>query len=345
MPHPRPFKMSRRQCLVIGAAGLAASGTGWAQRRPRHDPRVAAPFVNPSDFVKNALQLHFLPAAQAFARSSNALRDPLAQGCAALPLLRERWLAALLDWERLAAVAVGPLIERRSARTIDFWPTRQAMIDAAVAVAPPDIKSLERIGAPAKGLPAIEHLLWQRQPDAAQCTYAALLAQECAAEAQTILAGFQALAAREWEDEAALPVLHDWVGQAVGGLEQLRWKKIGKPARGGRKTDWPRFASGATRASLQATWDGLEDFLRGPLSGETQGSITGLLRGRGHLAIADTLDAQADRAHAAVVAADPAKPASMAAAQKAVAQVKSTLEDKAAAAMQIMVGFSDADGD
>jgi predicted lipoprotein len=306
---------------------------------------VAAPFVNPSDFVKNALQLHFLPAAQAFVASSSALRDQLAQGCAALPAAREGWLAALLDWERLAAVAVGPLIERRSARIVDFWPTRPAMVDAAVAAAPADVKALERLGAPAKGLPAIEYLLWQRQPDAAQCAYAALLAQECAAEAQAILAGFKTLAARAWEDEEALPVLHDWVGQAVGGLEQLRWKKIGKPARGGRKTDWPRFASGATRASWQATWDGLEDFLRGPVSGETQGSVTGLLRGRGHLAIADALDTAADRAHASVDAADPAKPGSIAAAQKAVAQTKSILEDKAATAMQIMVGFSDADGD
>ena len=340
----RALSISRRQWLTLTGAMLAG-GSAFALSRPKHDPRVAAPFVNPSDFVKNALQLHFLPAAQAFAASSNALREQLAQGCASLPAARERWLAALLDWERLSAVAVGPLIERRSARTVDFWPTRPAMVDGAVAAAPADVKSLERVGAPAKGLPAIEYLLWPKQPDAAQCAYAALLAQECAVEGQAILAGFKALAAREWEDEAALPVLHDWVGQAVGGLEQLRWKKIGKPARGGRKTDWPRFASGATRASWQASWDGIENFLRGPVSGETQGSITGLLRGRGHLGIADALDAAAERAHTSIAAADPAKPASIAAAQKAVALTKSVLEDKAAAAMQIMVGFSDADGD
>jgi len=342
--------------MVACAAALAGT-PGWAQSRRQRKQRAAWPYVYPSDFVRNALQLHFVPAAQAFANTSAALRDQLAQGCAAsptaspatspaaLPAARERWLAALLDWERLAAVAVGPLIERRSARTVDFWPTRPAMVNAAVAAAPADLVALERIGAPAKGLPAIEYLLWQAQPDAVQCSYAALLAQECAAEAQTILAAFQALTQREWTTDTALPVLQDWIGQAVGGLEQLRWKKIGKPARGGRKTDWPRFASGATRASWQATWDGLENFLRGPETDETYSGVTGLLRGRGDLAIADALDAAAERAHASVLAADPAKPATIATAQKAVAQTKSVLEDKAAAAMQIMVGFSDADGD
>ncbi|WP_157900255.1 imelysin family protein [Rhodoferax koreensis] len=306
---------------------------------------MAWPFVYPADFVRNALQAHFLPAAEAFAASSAALSDQLAPGCAPLPAARERWRAALLAWERLAAVAVGPLIERRSARTVDFWPTRAAMVDAAVAAAPADLTALERIGAPAKGLPAIEYLLWQTQPDAAQCSYAALLAQECAAEAKAILAAFHDMARREWTTDTALPVLQDWIGQAVGGLEQLRWKRIGKPARGGRKTDWPRFASGTTRASWQATWNGLEDFVRGPENNEAFTGVTGLLRGRGDIDIGDELEASAERTHASVFAADPAKPASISSAQKAVAQTKSVLEDKAAAAMQIMVGFSDADGD
>lgn len=343
MNHPQ---LSRRRWLALaaGAAALATTPAGAQGRRPRKQ-RVAWPFVYPADFVRNALQVHFLPAAEAFDRSISALRDLLMPGCVPLPKAREHWLAALLDWERLAAVAVGPLIERRSARTVDFWPTRPAMVDAAVAAAPAEVKALERIGAPAKGLPAIEYVLWQAQPDTAQCRYAALLAQECAAEAQIILAAFQAMAQRDWTTDTALPVLQEWIGQAVGGLEQLRWKKIGKPARGGRKSDWPRFASGATRASWQATWGALEDFLRGPENNEAFTGVTGLLRGRGDLEIGDQLDASAERTHGTVAKADPARPASIAAAQKAVAQTKSVLEDKAAAAMQIMVGFSDADGD
>ena len=337
---------SRRHWLHLAAAcALLASAPLAAQTRRKPRQRVAWPFVYPADFVRGALQVHFIPAAQAFAQSSAALRDQLSAGCSGLTAARERWRAALLDWERLAAVAVGPLIERRSARTVDFWPTRPAMVNEAVAAAPADAKALERVGAPAKGLPAIEYLLWQPRPDAAQCRYAALLAEECAAEAAALLAGFQALAQREWTTDTALPLLQDWIGQAVGGLEQLRWKKIGKPARGGRKTDWPRATSGATRAGWQATWNSLEDFLRGSETDEAFSGVTGLLRGRGDLAIADGLDAVAERTHAAIKTADPARPATTAAAQKAVAQTKSVLEDKAATAMQIMVGFSDADGD
>jgi hypothetical protein len=338
--------ISRRHWLHYTAASFALAGLPVsAQVRRKLRQRVAWPFVYPADFVRGALQVHFIPAAQAFATSSAALSDQFAQGCGNVAAARQHWQAALLDWERLAAVAVGPLIERRAARTVDFWPTRPAMVNEAVAAAPGDVQALERVGAPAKGLPAIEYLLWQPRLDAAQCGYASLMAQECAAEAQALLAGFKALGQREWTTETALPLLQDWIGQAVGGLEQLRWKKIGKPARGGRKSDWPRFASGATRASWQATWQGLEDFLRGSQTDEAFSGVTGLLRGRGDEAIADELDAVADRAHAGIAAADPAKPATTAAAQKAVAQTKSVLEDKAAAAMQIMVGFSDADGD
>lgn len=351
----------RRAALALPAgfvlsAGLSstalvpafAQAPGAARRRPPHDPKVAAPFLMPSQFVRNALALHFVPAAQAFEKSAAALATQLASSCETPDghaAARELWRAALLDWERLSAVAVGPLIDRRSARAIDFWPTRPAMIETAVRGQPADLAALQRIGTPAKGLPALEWLLWQNKREAAHCAYAALLARECEAEAKALREAFEALAAREWEDEDALPVLHDWIGQTVGGLEQLRWKKMGKPAHSGRKNDFPRALSGSTRAAWQAGWDSLERMLLGPAGGSDQGSLDGLLRGRGHLALSADLERATVRAGAAVAAADPARPATVTAATQALGRNKALVEDKAAGALQITVGFSDADGD
>jgi predicted lipoprotein len=364
-PQDIPHDENRRQWLRLGGLAplallslvappaallpmAALAATPASPKRPPHDPKVAAPFVTPSQFVRGALALHFVPAAGAFEQSSAALAAHLAGACRTaegLQAARALWRTAMLDWERLAAVAVGPLIDHRAARTLDFWPTRPPMIEAAVRAQPTGLTALERVGAPAKGLPALEWLLWQPRMDDAQCAYAALLARECEAQAQALRAGFDALAQKDWDDESALPVLHDWIGQAVGGLEQLRWKKIGKPARSGRKGDWPRAASGQTRAAWQAHWEGLEQILLGTVKGEEQGSLNGLLRGRGYLGVSGQLERAAAGAAAAVAAADPARPATLAAAQQALARTKAVIEDQAAEALQITVGFSDADGD
>jgi uncharacterized protein len=330
------------------ALGAAAQARAQKPQRPRHDPRVAAPFLTPSQYVRGALALHFVPAAQSFERSAQALAAHLGNACASADGLiagRTLWRTAMLGWERLSAVAVGPVVDRRAARALDFWPTRPAMIEAAVRAQPATPTDLERIGAPAKGLPALEWLLWQPRLDGAACAYAALLARDCATEAAALREGFDKLAQREWDDEAALPVMHDWIGQTVGGLEQLRWKKIGKPARAARKNEWPRATSGQTRAAWAAHWEGVEQLLLGSPTGDEQGSVNGLLRGRGHLAISAQLERATARAASAITAADPARPATLATAQQALARNKAVVEDKAAGALQITVGFSDADGD
>ncbi|WP_295955327.1 imelysin family protein [Rhodoferax sp.] len=238
--------IDRRQWLALGL-GTLCSAAGAAPL----PQRIASPAITQTDWVRNALRLHFVPAAQAFAQSSAALRDTLTTGCNPATA-RPAWRAAMLDWERLSAVSVGPLLERRSTRSIDFWPTRPAMVLAAAPNPPQTAAALDDLGAPAKGLPALEWLLWQATPDAAQCAYAAALAQGCAAEGQALLADFQSLAARTWTPDTALVAFNEWFSQAVGGLEQLRWKKMGKPARSGRASDWPRATSSGTRAAWQA---------------------------------------------------------------------------------------------
>nr|WP_315430068.1 imelysin family protein [uncultured Albidiferax sp.] len=333
------FLIDRRRWLLLGAGVLCHAA--WAAPLP---PRIASPSLTQSDFVRNGLQLHFVPAAQAFAQSTAALRDRLADGCSLQPA-RAAWRTAMLDWERLSAVSVGPLLERRSARTLDFWPTRPAMVSAAVQAPPADAAAVEQLGAPAKGLPALEWLLWQRAPDAAQCAFAALLAEACAVEAQAILADFQALARQNWTPETALTVFHEWFSQAVGGFEQLRWKKMGKPARSGRASDWPRATSGNTRAAWQAAWGGLQHFLVGTGRTQEQGSLNGYLAGDNQLDLSAQLESAVAQLHTRMQAADPVRGTAVTAAMQALAKTKQLMEDKIAPELKTMVGFSESDGD
>ena len=332
-------RLNRRDWLAFGLGALcsAAGAAGLPTR-------IASPAITQTDWVRNTLRLHFVPAAQAFARSSAALADLLASG-GKLPAARSAWRTALLDWERLNAVAVGPLIERRSARSIDFWPTRPAMVAAAVPNPPLTAAALDDLGAPAKGLPALEWLLWQAAPDTAQLAFATALAQGCAAEGRALLADFEALAARAWTPDTALAAFNEWFSQAVGGLEQLRWKKMGKPARSGRASDWPRATSGSTRAAWQAHWTGLQNFLVGTGRSQEQGSLNGYLAGENQLALSAQLEAAVALLHTRVPAADPTRPATVTAAMQALAQAKKLLEDTIAPELKTMVGFSESDGD
>jgi hypothetical protein len=65
----------RRDCLALGFGALcsAAGAAGLPAR-------IASPAITQTDWVRNALRLHFVPAAQAFARSSAALHQVLASG-------------------------------------------------------------------------------------------------------------------------------------------------------------------------------------------------------------------------------------------------------------------------
>jgi hypothetical protein len=64
---------------------------------------------------------------------------------------------------------------------------------------------MERIGAPAKGLPALEWLLWTQPvaPSSPACRYAAEVAADIAREAAALAAAFDALAAQDWDEARA----------------------------------------------------------------------------------------------------------------------------------------------
>jgi hypothetical protein len=282
--------------------------------------------------------------AEAFARESGrlvpalqALCDaPGAEGEAALGRAREQWLATLFCWERLSTVAIGPLLTRRSQRQIDFLPTRPRLIEKALKAAPADAAAMERIGTPAKGLPALEWLLWVKtiQPASPACGYAVLVAEEIEREAAALAAAPLALEPGE--------LLNQW----IGGIERLRWSNMELPARvalnggGGQAPDFPRRASDATAASWAAQWASLRDWA---VAGAD--SLESALRLRGQGETADALARAVAEADAAMRGlSDDDTPRALAAA-KALADLKRLVENRVAPGLGVSIGFSDADGD
>jgi len=307
--------------------------------------------------VLGLLTQHLQPRAAELQLAAQALVQSLSQGQAAWAQHRPLWVATMLAWERLAAVAVGPLLERRSARAIDFWPTRPAQIQRLLDSASiTSVQQLDTVGATARGLPALEWLLWKTNGSGHAAAYASLLAQQVLTESQALQAGYQTLASTEWDEADAWALYGEWFGQAVGGLDQLRIKKMVADTRGKDSAPWVRGLSGQTAACWLAQALGLQAFLVGSPAAQaaTQaanpgwpvaGSLNSLLLGRGHLRDSLTLQERTATLLRTVQAARPGNAASVRAAQAALAQVSAQANGLAGDVLAISLGFTDADGD
>ncbi len=154
----------------------------------------------------------------------------------------------MLAWESLSAVAVGPVVARRAQRQIDFAPTRPQLIERAIKAQPQGATAFERVGTPAKGLPALEWLLWTQpaQPASPACSYAVEVALDVEREAVAQQAAFREAAQTDWaaedQQERSTQAMGEFINQWVGGIERLRWAHMEKPlraAQGARAPDYP----------------------------------------------------------------------------------------------------------
>lgn len=257
--------------------------------------------------------------------------------------------------------ALGPLVTRRSQREIDFWPIRPALLQRALASRPQTLAAMVAVGGPAKGLPAIEWLLAAPTAES-HCPYLALVAEGVAAEALALSQAFDALAAKDWtaDDDAARAAFAEWINQWLGGLEALRWQQIEQPlqrartAGTGRAPAFARQRLAENLADWQAQWQSLKAQARNdaaagaapPQPGQALVPIEALLLGKGHLALAGrwarSLDAVSREFAALPAAPDADSLTRLSATMKAV----TTLYQQAvAAALDVPLGFSSADGD
>ena len=150
---PRPLKTLALALALVGGT-VAQAQNDWQ--------RDAVPYYDTVQVLQGIYSHAALPRAQAFERAAQALAPAIGALCSAsaptsstaLAGARSAWQETTQAWETLTAVAIGPVIQRRSLRTIDFAPTRPALIERAIQTQPQGAKAFERVGTPAKGLPA-----------------------------------------------------------------------------------------------------------------------------------------------------------------------------------------------
>lgn len=324
---------------------------------------LAFPYYSGEDALQG-LYAHQLPLARDFETQARALTAAARQHCAgpASPaVLKDAWRQALLSWQALSSPALGPVIERRSQRQIDFWPARPALLAKALERAPTTLADMESIGTPAKGFPALEQLLTAR-PSPAHCPYLVLLAEGIEAEAKALRSGFEQLASRDWtsDEEAARSAFAEWINQWLGGLERLRWVHIEQPvqkartAGKGQPPEFARLAAADNAAEWRAQWQALkaqarlrpEQVRQPPQPGQGLIPIEALLMGKGQIALAQRWGQALDRADAALAALPArASDAQLLALSKTLKGVTTLFQAEVAAALDVPLGFSDADGD
>jgi len=337
--------------LSVAAVSLAFVSTiAWSQ-----EPAQVARVSSIGDFIQAVDRDWNVPKSADFARDSAQIRPALQALCDAprenadimLQQTRQRWLTALSSWERLSTVGIGPLIERRSQRQIDFTPTRPALIEKAIKSAPATLADMELVGTPAKGLPALEWMLWVKPviPASPECRYAVLVAAEIEREALALSEAYKQAASQKLSEEAADAALGEFVNQWVGGVERLSWSNLIMPVRVAitakrDATDFPHRVSGATTASWAAQWDALHALATGHgFSMESE------LRARGENEVADSLVSATLNADTAMQGLKTSDPSRVLDAGRELAALKHLVEDRVALALEVGIGFTDADGD
>jgi len=359
------MKTSRAPWKAIAGIALLACGAACAQNVA---PNVAVPFYTAGDFMRGVYRFWYAPQAAAFAEQAGGLPTAISAVCdadagaatAKLEHARERWKSSALAWDRLSGVQIGPLVQRRSARQIDFTPTRPELIKRAIQAAPQDATAMESIGTPAKGLPALEWLLWSQPiaPATPACRYALQVAADIQREADTLAKAFGELAERPpgQAEESQGPAMSELINQWTGALERLRWAEMEKPrlagsAQGGRNAAaYARGASGQTAARWAAQWQALRTLgasqaTEAPRPGAGLAPIETYLRGLGRNEPAELLAQSVGRTDKALQNISPANKAGMTAAGRSLAELKKLTEAEIAPALEVSIGFSDADGD
>ncbi len=176
-------------------------------------PAWAAPADQPFEayarFVRGIYSQWYVPGAGDFAAQSQALVGPLQQLCA-------------------ADAATEP---------------------EAVRTVAPDATTLDSISAPAKGLPALELLLWpgKLRAHSSACRYAEQLASDILAEALALQNAYASALQAGWDDPEAEYAMYEFLNLWNGALQKLWREDIDRTLQkinAGRFATFNRSASG-----------------------------------------------------------------------------------------------------
>lgn len=368
----KPFVFKYFVAALWGALTLTAQAGDAPKPVPLTSPAAA----------QTLLSTWFAPRAADAQQAAAALHAALAAHCngssANIDAPRRAFADAVVAWEQLGAVAMGPQVQRRTARTVDFQPLRPAPFQAVLAAPPQTLAEMETVGGPAKGLAALEFLLFAQpvQPQTAHCAYATLSAAAIAQEFEELgrdLARAQVLRPGQLPDFGAnAELLNQW----LGGLERLRWLGMDKPLRSAtarRPAQLLRATGSLTVQGWAAHWQGLRALaapslpflaeqgreldrdLSQSLAAAAQAGqlhIATLVYAQGWQRLAVRwleavldVDVEMSKLQQANLAPNALTLDALKPAIESMTRLKKLLEAEVAPALQVTIGFSDADGD
>ena len=172
--------------LVLVASCSSSGGTSSSETPSSSDSTVAKTLRG---FVSGTL----VSGHQELAAAATKLQTTL-QGCdARVADARDAWRQTRLAWDKVAPFAFGAQTQRLLPSQVDYWPVKTDEIDAFAAatgdVTPTDVGAL---GSGARGLPALERLLFSTTPLAGRrCAYAQQLTKDIAEGAANVASDWQ----------------------------------------------------------------------------------------------------------------------------------------------------------
>jgi uncharacterized protein len=354
------FVPSRRTlaAAVLALAGPWATGLAGAATAPPPAPAASAPdtrlpLTSPSStaFMTALYQGWYAPHAQRLLDSTRTLSRSSQAWCAGggdRAEVRRHWTAVMQDWTELSAISIGPLLARHSDVRVDFYPTRPASLDKAIATPMAGGGwDLDRVGAPARGLTTLEFMLWKRPaaPKTPACSYLTTLTADLADEATGLASDFNTLSQAERSDEQAAALLNEFLNQWLSGMNKLRWRDLELPVRSWGMEQAPRMVSGNTALAWSARWSSLRR-LSVPQAGDAWTALSAYLRQRGLGSSATALETEVATLDAAMRgAAANTPPDRLLAAARAVDAVTHTLSKDIATVLAVQLEFSADDGD
>lgn len=347
----------------------------------------ASNIAPPSDQLFKGVGFNvILPVYDDLIDESALLSDSTSELCAApsadfLLQAQEAWRRTRIPLKKSEAFRFGPIKTLGIDQAIDFWPTRSENIEKVAEGSDPiDGLFLENLGTSAKGLPAIEYLLFDPEGGNAQilteltdptngarrCDYLVALAQNV--ESKAILLrdawdsddGFFLRNLVHAGDNPVYPTVSaatsDFVNSMIALAESVQGMKLGGPLgkRSGGDPDpesAESFFSGNSLNDITANLEGLQSLYLakyGALDGSGFDDFVRLQNS----ALADQISEQIQTALDAVEAIPPplseavlVSPSSVEKAYNEVRNLQVLLEGDFATVMGSTVTFSDNDGD
>jgi predicted lipoprotein len=347
--------------VVIGGCGLAMLAVTLACPAEQQADYRGLVFL---DMVLEQLG----PDAALAAERADELHTRIGELCASpdavhLDVAQDAWMQLREPWQRLQVL---PIDDGSVSTAIDFWPVRPDNIEESVALGITTQAELDALGVAAKGMPAIEYLLWDPvggdevvlaalTDNPTRCTYAELLAADVATQLEALTRDWSLIDASYVEGPLFDPAVATdaLVNAMINGIHEIDDMKLGKPL--GRDSgigpDPTLVESRLSDRSLLEISDGLAGFERAYLGDDEHPGLTRVVADK-NIAVDANIRAAIDVAKQAVAnvpeplrAAIESDPNKVAAAEQAVQELRLAMILDVAGLLGVTVALTDNDGD